>query len=126
MMTMKRPMDIAGAVICTFLAMVYFAVGFAAGESPEPESVGVRVFLWMVPLAAVAVGVALALISRSFPWLTALLTPAFVGMFFASMMGFQGFVIGFKFGGIASGLFLVGAFGVFATKRWINTRRRSH
>ena len=108
--------DVAAAIGCTVLAILYFAAAFAAGESPQPTPISVSVFLWVIALAVAVLGAVLASITKHFPWLVAVLTPLFLAGFFRSVGERDAFVSNLKFGGMASGLFLIGALAACGIK----------
>ncbi len=114
--------NVAGVLLTTILAFLYFAIGFAAGESPQPIPTSVYLVLGVLALAVIAVGATLAALTQRLPWLAAILTPLSLGVVFSSMDAEDDFVPGLLLGSIASALLLVGVFAVRGV-RWIYIRR---
>jgi hypothetical protein len=116
----------AGAMACALLAFVYFAVAFAAGESRQPMPASAFVVLWIIALTVAVFGAVLAAITKHFPWLVAVLTPLFLAGLFRSLGERDAFVSDLELGGIASGLFLIGALAARAMKYWIRNSRQAN
>jgi hypothetical protein len=118
-------MNFATAAACTMLGFVYFALAFAAGESGEPVSDGVLVFLLATVISVAALDLRLGCWGgwrwSSFPGLAAILTPLFLAALF-SLFGDR--ALRLPVGGLASLVFLVGALAGRGLKYWIRMRNR--
>ena len=99
------PINLAGAIASSILALGYFGVAFAAGEASRTLPASVIVILAVIVVAVAAVGAVLAFIARHFPWLAVILIPLFLGLVFST----DDFRDGLAFGGICSAVYLAGA-----------------
>ena len=77
------PINLAGAIASSILALCYFAVAFAAGEASRTLPTSVIVILAVTVVAVAAVGAVVAFIARYFPWLAVILIPLFLGLVFS-------------------------------------------
>jgi hypothetical protein len=113
--------NLAGTAGCAALAFLYFGVAFATEGGPAPP--GVAAELWLIVAAVAMLGALLAGVARHFPWPVAFLTPLFLGILGSPSCPdcFWAFC---KLGGMASVVFLIGAFAARGVKRWIHARRQ--
>ena len=99
--------NVAAAALCAALALLWFGVAFAAGDSPHPdESMTVTLFLWSIAVAVGILGAGLGSVLRHFPWLVILLTPILLGVIMRLPGDRDGFSMGLKLGSYASGVSL--------------------
>ena len=111
------------AVACVVCTMVYFGVGFAAGDGPGPVPFSVDVFLWSIVIAVAALGIVLGMRAKFFPWLAAFLTPLLSGVVMALPGDRDGFSFGLGLGSATSAVLLVGAGSARGYKRWVRARK---
>lgn len=115
------------AVACVVCAMVYFGVGFAAGDGPGPVPFSVDVFLWSIVIAVAALGIVLGMRAKFFPWLAAFLIPLLSGVIMTLPGGGRdGFSIGLRLGSATSAVLLVGAGSARGYKRWVRVRKSAN
>jgi len=98
-------LNLAIASGAAILALVYFAVGFAAGDSPRPIPPSVVVFLCVVAAGIVGLGIWFGWRLANFPWPAVAFTVALLGAFFA-LLGEGG--AGLQFGVLTSAVLLLG------------------
>ena len=116
-------LNIAVAIVSTALAFVYFAVGFAAGESPQPVPTSVIVFLCTDVALVAAMGFWCGWRLRRFPWPGVALTALLVAELFWFLGDKDG--SGLLFGVEASTVLLLGALmarGLRQVKARLNAR----
>jgi len=99
-------LDLAVASGTAILAFLYFAVGFAAGDSPQPILPSVIVFLLTIATGIAVLGFWGGWRWSRFPWLAVTLTPLLLAAFF-SLIGDSG--AGLNIGVMASAVLLIGA-----------------
>jgi hypothetical protein len=117
--------NLVAAVACVVCAMVYFGVGFAAGDGPGPVPFSVEMFLWSIVAAVAALGILLGASEKLFPWLTAFLTPLLSGVIMTMTLpgDRDGSSTGLWLGGATSAVFLFGAGAARGYKGWVRVRK---
>jgi hypothetical protein len=99
-------LNVAVAVACAILALLYFAAAFPAGESPQPIPLSVIAFLLTTAVGIAALGFWSGWRWMGFPWLALVLTPS---LLFGLGSVFGAGSSGLYLGGLASAVFLIGA-----------------